>query len=222
MWNRGNVSNKLDKILSYVDSTFIDHGIFRIFWRSWGVLPGQMYRSNQPYPYQIKRDIKNFKIKSIINLRGKRHCSSYYLEKNICTLENIKIYNFPISSRDIPDKSKLIGFKKLLDQVEYPCLMHCKSGADRAGLAAALYLIYKKNYSLEEASRELSLKHLHIKYTKTGILDHFFSELIKKNICKKSDFLKWLNYDYDKECLKKSFKNNTLLDALINLFLRRE
>ena len=33
---------------------------------------------------------------------------------------------------------------------------------------------------------------------------------------------KMLNYDYDKECLKKNFKNNTLLDALINLFLRRE
>ena len=47
----------------------------------------------------------------------------------------------------------------------------------------------KKNYSLEEASRELNFKHLHIKYTKTGILDHFFSELIKKGIYKKSDFL---------------------------------
>ena len=43
--------------------------------------------------------------------------------------------------------------------------MHCKSGADRAGLAAALYLIFKKDYSLEEASRELNFKHLHIKYT---------------------------------------------------------
>ena len=101
MWNRGNISGRLAKVMSYIDSTFSDHGIFRIFWRSWGVLPGQMYRSNQPYPYQIKRDIKNYKIKSIINLRGERHCSSYYLEKNICALENIKIHNFPISSRDI-------------------------------------------------------------------------------------------------------------------------
>ena len=117
MWNRGNISGKLNRVISYIDSTFSDHGIFRIFWRSWGVLPGQMYRSNQPYPYQIKRDIKNYKIKSIINLRGERHCSSYYLEKNICALENVKIYNFPISSRDIPDKSKLIGFKKLLEKV---------------------------------------------------------------------------------------------------------
>ena len=100
--------------------------------------------------------------------------------------------------------------------------MHCKSGADRAGLASALYLIYKKNYSLEKARRELNFNHLHIKYTKTGILDHFFSELIKKGIYKKSDFLKWLNNSYDKESIKSNFKNSTLLDVLINLFLRRE
>ena len=222
MWNRGNISGKLNLMVSYLDSTFSDHGIFRIFWRSWGILPGKMYRSNQPYPYQIKKDIKNYKIKSIINLRGERHCSSYYLEKNICTLENIKIYNFPISSRDIPDKNKLIGFKKLIDQVEYPCLMHCKSGADRAGLAAALYLIYKKNYTLKKASRELSLKHLHIKLTKTGILDHFFSELIKLGVCNKSDFLQWINNCYNKDSIKKTFKNNTILDGIINFFLKRE
>ena len=154
--------------------------------------------------------------------RGERHCSSYYLEKNICILENIKIYNFPISSRDIPDKSKLVGFKKLLDKVEYPCLMHCKSGADRAGLASALYLIYKRNYSLEKARSELSFKHLHIKFSKTGILDHFFKELIKIGITNKSDFLKWVDNNYDKQRLKKKKKNNTFLDVIINFFLRRE
>ena len=144
MWNRGNTFGALNIIMSYIDSTFSDHGIFRIFWRSWGELPGQMYRSNQPYPYQIKRDIKRYNIKSIINLRGQRHCSSYYLEKSFCDINKIKIHNFPISSRDIPDKDKLLNFKDLLDDVEHPCLMHCKSGADRAGLASALYLIYKK------------------------------------------------------------------------------
>ena len=75
---------------------------------------------------------------------------------------------------------------------------------------------------MEKASRELNFKHLHIKFTKTGILDHFFSELIRRGVYKKSDFLKWLNNNYDKEGLKKTFKNNTLLNALINLFLRRE
>ena len=61
MWNRGNVSGKLDKVMSYIDSTFSDHGIFRIFWRSWASLPGKMYRSNQPYPHQLKNDVKKYK-----------------------------------------------------------------------------------------------------------------------------------------------------------------
>ena len=74
----------------------------------------------------------------------------------------------------------------------------------------------------EDASRELNIKHLHIKYTKTGILDHFFSELIKKGVYERSDFLKWINNNYDKESLKNNFKNNTLLDILINFFLKRE
>ena len=132
-------------------------------------MPGKMFRSNQPYPFQIKSDIKKHKIKSIINLRGKRHCSSFYLEQDFCHKNNLKLYNFPISSRDLPDKKKLIDFNTLLQKIEYPCVMHCKSGADRAGLAAALYLIYKQDYSLLNARKQLTFKHLHIKYAKTGI-----------------------------------------------------
>ncbi|MAJ24420.1 MAG: protein tyrosine phosphatase [Rickettsiales bacterium] len=222
MWIRGNTKGFYNKFMSYLDSTFSDHGLFRLVWRSWEELPGQMYRSNQPYPYQIKNDIQDYKIKSIINLRGERHCSSFYLENDFCKKNKIKIYNFPISSRDIPDKDKLLGFNELLNKIDYPCLMHCKSGADRAGLAAALYLIFKKNYSLSKAVKQLTIKHLHIKYAKTGILDYFFSQLIKKGISNKSDLIKWLNKDYDKQALKKSFKVNSILDALINFIFKRE
>ena len=34
--------------------------------------------------------------------------------------------------------------------------------------------------------------------------------------------LKLINNNYDKESLKKSFKNNTFLDTLISIFLKRE
>ena len=112
MWNRGNISGKLDKVMSYIDSTFSDHGIFRIFWRSWGVLPGHMYRSNQPYPMQIKRYKRKYGINSIINLRGKRNCSSYYLEKEYCDNNNIMLHYFPITSRDLPSKKTIIDFRQ--------------------------------------------------------------------------------------------------------------
>ena len=222
MWCRGKTKGIYNLILSYLDSTFSDHGIFRLFWRSWAKLPGDMFRCNQPYPHQIKKDIRKYKIKSIINLRGERHCSSYYLEKNFCFINKIKLYNFPVSSRDVPDKEKLLKFIELVNKVEYPCVMHCKSGADRAGLAAALYLIYKHNYSLEEAIKQLTFKHLHIKYAKTGILDYFFLELIKKGINNKKDLIFWINNKYDKQTLKNNFKASTFFNFLIDNIIKRE
>ena len=35
----------------------------------------------------------------------------------------------------------------MFETIEYPAVMHCKSGADRAGIMAALYLILKKEIS---------------------------------------------------------------------------
>jgi protein tyrosine/serine phosphatase len=222
MWKRGNINGLVNQIFSYIDSTLSDHGIFRIFWRSWEELPGKMFRSNQPYPFQIKNDIKKHKIKSIINLRGERHCSSFYLEQDFCHKNNLTLYNFPISSRDLPDKKKLLDFNILLQKIEYPCVMHCKSGADRAGLAAALYLIYQKNYSLLDAKKQLSFKHLHIKYAKTGILDYFFCKVIEQDIKNKLDFLDWIKAKYNKKKHKEDFKVNSLLDLIINIIFRRE
>ena len=45
--------------------------------------------------------------------------------------------------------------------------MHCKSEQIEQGIAASLYLIYKINFQVIEAAKQLSLKHLHIKYAKT-------------------------------------------------------
>lgn len=222
MWKRGYTKGTLNKIFSYLDLTFSDHGILRIFWTSLFKLPGKMYRSNQPYPMQIKKYKEKYGIKSIINLRGERNCSSYYLEKEYCDNNNIILHNFPITSRDLPSKKTIIDFLKLLDVVNYPALMHCKSGADRAGIAACLYLIYKENYDVNMAKKQLSFKYLHIKYAKTGILDYLFETAIKKEIISSRDFLKWIKYEYNKELIKKSFKSYKFYNFLLDKVLRRE
>ena len=222
MWERGYTKGLVNKIFSYLDLTFSDHGILRIFWTSLFKLPGNMYRSNQPYPMQIKRYKRKYGINSIINLRGKRNCSSYYLEKEYCYNNNIKLYDFPITSRDLPSKKTIIDFLKLLDVVKYPVLMHCKSGADRAGLAACLYLIYKKKYDVTSARKQLSFKYLHIKYAKTGILDYLFETAIKEEKISSKDFLKWIKNGYNRELIKKSFKSYKLYNYLVDKILRRE
>ncbi len=98
--------------------------------------------------------------------------------------------------------------------------MHCKSGADRAGLMSALYLILHKNIPVREAKKQLSFKYLHIKYAKTGILDAFFDNYLEKNNNKK--FLEWVKSDYNSEKLKSSFKAKKISEIISTYILRRE
>ena len=114
----------------------------------------------------------------------------------------------------------ILAAKKLFNEIEYPVIMHCKSGADRAGLMSALYLILHKKISVNEAKKQLSFKYLHIKHAKTGILDAFFDEYLKEN--KKQDFLNWVKNGYDPEKLKLSFKVKKLSEILSTYILRRE
>ena len=222
MWKRGLTKGTFNKFCSYLDLSLSDHGFLRIFWTSLSKLPSNMYRCNQPYPYQIEKYKKKYKIKTVINLRGERHCSSFYLEKEYCEENNIQLYNFPISSRDLPTKDTIKNFFLLLDTIKYPAIMHCKSGADRAGLAACLYLIYKHNFKISDAIRQLSLKHLHIKYAKTGILDYLFETAIKKGKVSSNDFLNWVESEYDKNELKRLFKPYRLYSFIVDKILNRE
>ena len=99
-------------------------------------------------------------------------------------------------------------------------IMHCKSGADRAGLMSALYLILHKNIPVNDAKKQLSFKYLHIKHAKTGILDAFFDNYLKEN--KNNNFLEWVKNDYDPEKLKLSFKIKKISEILSTYILRRE
>ena len=55
----------------------------------------------------------------------------------------------------------------------FPALIHCKSGADRAGLAAGLALMFEGG-SAAEALGQLALRFGHFSRAPTGVLDAFF------------------------------------------------
>ena len=221
-WTRGNLNSLLGNIFAYTDLTFIDHGFFRIFWKSWVKLSSEMYRSNQPYPSQIRSAYKFYGIKTIINLRGKRDCSSYYLEVKTCKELNIELVNFPISSRAAPKTSDVVEASNLFKKIKYPALLHCKSGADRAGLMAALYMIFRKKKSVFEAKKQLSFKHLHIKLSKTGVLDAFFEYALESGANTPDSFLSWIKNEYSEELLKKKFTTEYRKYRLIDFLIKRE
>src|SRR5262249_28381673 len=105
---------------------------------------------------------------------------------------------------------------------QYPALVHCKSGADRAGFAAALYLLMVEKRPLDEAARQLSLLYGHFPFAKTGILDAFFEAYRREGEAKGLDFMTWIETAYEPEKLQREFKPRILPSFFVDRVLGRE
>ena len=95
-------------------------------------------------------------------------------------------------SRAAPSHKELRGARELFERIEYPMLMHCKSGADRAGLMSVLYRHFKEGIPIAQAKRELSLRYGHIRQADTGILDYFFERYLRDAAACPIEFGEWI------------------------------
>ena len=205
----------------YLDMLFVDHGILRLIYLNRHQLDDEVWRSAQPAPHQIK-SLYRSGLRTIINLRGERKCGSYWMERDLCKELGIELVNFQVRSRGAPRKETLHGAKELFTRIEYPMLMHCKSGSDRAGLMSVLYKHIRQGVPIEEAVGELSLRYGHIRQADTGILDYFFERYLEDNKKNPMPFLEWVENVYDPEELHRTFKANGWANQLVNVILRRE
>ena len=209
------------KPASYFDMLLIDHGIFRVLYGNRHRLDEQAYRAAQPAPHQIKAAAR-LGVKTIVNLRGERLCGSYWLEEAACRRHGIKLVNYQVRSRAAPSLEELRGARDLFERLEYPILMHCKSGADRAGLMSVLYQHLRGGVPIEQAIKQLSLRYGHIRQADTGVLDAFFERYIADNKLKPMPFFDWVETVYNPDELKTSFHSNGLANRIVDSVLRRE
>ena len=142
----------------YADMLLIDHGIFRLIYVNRHRLSHEAWRSAQPAPHHI-RALRRRGLRTIVNLRGERLCGSYWLEEAVCERKGIRLVNFQLRSRAAPTREEIRAARDLLARIEYPVLLHCKSGADRVGLMSALYQLFREGAPPAEAKRELSLRY---------------------------------------------------------------
>ena len=192
-----------------------DHGVFRFLYVNQHRLGERAWRSGQPAPHHVGA-LARQGVRTIVNLRGERLCGSYVLEKSACERHGITLVNFKVRSRAAPRREQIKAAAELFERIEYPMLLHCKSGADRAGLMSVLYRFLKEGVPLIEAKQELSLRYGHSRQCASGILDHFFERYIDDNRRRPMPFLDWLDKVYDPEELRRSFRgrSNRLLDRL--------
>jgi protein tyrosine/serine phosphatase len=206
---------------SHLDMLFVDHGVFRLIYLNRHRLGEHAWRSAQPAPHHI-RALARDGIRTIVNLRGERLCGSYRLERDACRLYGIELVNFKVRSRVAPSRDELRAMRSLFERIQYPMLMHCKSGADRTGLMSVLYLFIKEGVPLEQARKELSLRYGHARQAETGILDYFFERYLEDNRRHPMPFFEWVETVYDPDTLRRSFLAGGWVTWIVNSVLRRE
>lgn len=206
----------------WLDLMLVDHGVLReIYLNLHEVAPG-LWRSAQPSPGAI-RMLGLRGIKTILNLRGPRACGSYILEKRACERAGITLIDMPFDSRGAPSAARVEGAAATFAAIEYPALLHCKSGADRAGIVAALYLILHEGKSVSEARRQLALRYGHVRHARTGVLDHFLDAYDEDHAKTGHSLLDWVrSSDYDDVALTKHFRANVMANFLVDKILGRE
>ena len=161
-------------------------------------------------------------VRTIVNLRGERDCGAFRLQVAACRRYGIGLEELVVKSRAAPTREQVHEAKALFERIEHPILLHCKSGADRAGLASALYLILKENMPVEQAMGQLSVRYGHFKQADTGIIDAFFQRYIADNRVRPMPFLEWVDTVYDPGALLRAFKAGRWANLVVNSVLRRE
>ncbi len=218
---KGDINQAANRRRAWADSLFIDHAVFRTVWDNWAIVdPARLYRCNHPTPARLRAAMRRFGLKTVINLRGHRACGSDALSRHEAERLGLHHVDAPFESRGAPHRDRILRLAELFETITYPAVMHCKSGADRTGLASGLYILLHGG-TAAEALRHLSWRYGHFNRSRTGILDAFFLHFQAEAEGRMS-FLDWVRDEYDEAGLRANFKANGLVSFLNDKVLVRE
>jgi protein tyrosine/serine phosphatase len=217
-WDRP-IATSLGRFRAWAHMVLVDHGAFRLFYLNRHQVSPNLWRSAQPAPHQLAWFAEQG-VRTVINLRGGREHGSWQLQKEAC--DKLELVEFVVRSREAPERETLLSAPEFFARLKYPAVIHCKSGADRAGFVAALYLILHEGKSVSDALRQLHVRFGHFRFAKTGILDHFFERYRLEGEERGVPFLEWAERIYDPDALMRDFRPSFWSDFVVERMLRRE
>ncbi len=210
----------------WVNALFVDHQILRLFYLNRHRLGREAWRSAQPAPHQIRWFARRG-VRTVVNLRGESEFGTYPLAREACAAEGIAFVEAKLRSRELPSPNAVLHLARLLEAIEYPALFHCKSGADRAGLMGALYLLIREDATPARARAQLSLRFLHFAGSRTGVLGAMIDAYGRDRAAAEArgaalPFLDWVRDGYDPEAIAATFKGRYASRLFVDRILRRE
>ncbi len=206
---------------AWADSLLVDHAVFRVLWNNFAeVVPGKLYRSNHPTPARLAVAARKLGLRTLINLRGHRQCGSDALSRDAARRLGLDHIDMAFESRGAPHRDRILRFADIYAKLQTPALMHCKSGADRAGLASGLALLLEGG-TAAQALGQLSWRFGHFNRSRTGILDAFFLTYAQQAEGRQA-FIHWVQSGYDETALRQSFVAHGLSSFINDKVFARE
>jgi len=218
---RGDLLSTRGRALAWLDSLLVDHAVLRLVWANFSVVvPGRLYRSNHPTPRRLAAQVRRHGIRTLINLRGRCGNGSDALSRARAGRLGVRFVDAPFSSGRVPTREQMMLLADAFRDAEEPILVHCKSGADRAGFAAAMFLVLE-GASVPQAMRQLSIRHGHVRRSRAGVLDAVLLRYAQEAEGRRP-FIDWLRDEYDPIALARDFVPRRIASFVTTRLLVRE
>lgn len=136
------------------------------------VSENRLYRCSQPDDSRLISLVRDYGIRTVINLRGCCDPSPWYRnEAKACQELGVNLEDLSFSATRLPSTKAIRELLEILDNAEEPLLIHCHRGIDRTGLACALWKLLKTNEGLEAAYWQLGARFGHFRFGRTAHMD---------------------------------------------------
>ncbi|MDG4647136.1 tyrosine-protein phosphatase [Roseibacterium sp. SDUM158017] len=179
-----------------------DHAWVRLFVPNFYKVDADLYRANHPGHRRL-RIARDLGVKSVLSLRGDRGTVPTLVERQACDALGLDLQSVRMWTTKLVEGEVLLDLVDKLRHMPKPMLVHCKSGADRTGLAVTLYLHVIKGVPLAEARRALSWKYAHLSWTKAGIVHRVLDAYEADHVATGIGFEDWVRTRYDREALSR-------------------
>ena len=111
----------------------------------------------------LARTIRDYRIKTVLNLRGSNKDPWYAAERTATLEAGATQVDIAMSSCIWMSRAQLRTVIETLDTAEYPMLIHCQWGAERTGLVSAFAELLRPGSTLDDARAQFSIRYLFVR-----------------------------------------------------------